>query len=72
MAKTKAATKAQDQFNSQTHPQYDECDDVWRLAAENSEGDENAVRQAEDRAGSGRFELWERERLVSRSGNGGG
>lgn len=37
-----------------------------------AEGDENAVRQAEDRAGSGRFELWERERLVSRSGNGGG
>ena len=30
-------------------------------------GDDEAVRQAQDRAGEGRFELWERERLVTRS-----
>lgn len=39
MAKTKAATKAQDQFISQTHPLYDEWEDFWRLAGENYEGD---------------------------------
>lgn len=30
-------------------------------------GDDEAVRQAQDRAGDGRFELWERERLVTRA-----
>jgi len=32
-----------------------------------ADGDEEAVLQAQDRAGDGRFELWERERLVTRS-----
>ena len=32
-----------------------------------ADGDEAAVRQAQDRAGDGQFELWERNRLVKRS-----
>jgi hypothetical protein len=32
-----------------------------------ADGDEEAVLQAHDRAGNGRFELWERDRLVTRS-----
>ena len=32
-----------------------------------ADGDEDAARQAQGRAGDGRFELWERDRLVTRS-----
>jgi hypothetical protein len=39
MAARSKASKAQDQYITQTHPLYDEWEDVWRLSGENYEGD---------------------------------
>jgi hypothetical protein len=35
-----------------------------------ADSDEDAVRQAQERAGDGRFELWDRQRLISSFRNG--